>query len=101
MKKYKQFLSGYLLDPLDKPKKHQYLLLIFSALVLVCAAVCLGMCSLYFGALYLNMDRFWSYFTSPMLIFLNMLPVVILALVFPFSSPPLWCLWAPLSITLR
>ncbi len=60
---------------------HRRILLALTAVAVVCAGICLGCLSLYFGALYLIWPRFESYFSVPMLAFLNLLPVV-LVLVF-------------------
>ncbi len=75
---WRRLRARYVLDPMDKSALHQRILLAFTALCVLGAGVCLGCLSLYFGALYLIWARFFSYFSVPMLAFLNIAPVVLL-----------------------
>ena len=74
------FLAKYPLDPTGKSRFHQRLLLALTACALICAAVCLGLMSLFFACLYLVKARFYTYFSFPALVVLNVAPVVVLVL---------------------
>ncbi len=74
------FLTRYPFDPRGKSVRRQRVLLAVTAVVTFCAAVCLGLLCLYFSTLYLVLPRFLSYFDFPMLILLNLLPVVLLVM---------------------
>jgi phosphoglycerol transferase MdoB-like AlkP superfamily enzyme len=78
--RYHRFCARNPLDPYEKSVTHRRILLALTALAVVAAGICLGCLSLYFGALYLVWPRFFSYFSDPMLAFLNIAPVVLLLL---------------------
>lgn len=86
----KRFWAVYPLDPREKSKTRRRVLLALTAAGLACAAVCLGTVSLLFGALYFNRVRLESYFRTPMLAFLNLLPVVLLAFFLYFLTNRSW-----------
>jgi phosphoglycerol transferase MdoB-like AlkP superfamily enzyme len=65
---------------MGKTAAHRRVLLAVTLAALVCAAVCLGVLSLYFGSLYPVWVRLRSYFDFPLLVVLNIAPVVVLIL---------------------
>ena len=58
--------------------------------VLILGALCLGTLSLIFGSLYFVRVRLLSYFQIPFLAFLNLFPVVLLALLLYFLTNRAW-----------
>lgn len=59
-------------------RRFQVLTGIFTFLVLLCMGVGLGLMSMYFGASYMLLQMFLSYFSIPLIPVLNILPVVVL-----------------------
>lgn len=86
----KELRARYPLDPQGKGRRRQTLLLIWTLLALVCAAVCLGLLSLYFGSLYPVLVRLQSYFDFPLLVVLNIAPVVVLVLLLYAATDRAW-----------
>jgi len=86
----KQFLAKYPLDPREKSKKHQRILLALTCAALLCAALCVGVLGLLYGSLYFVSARLLSYFQHPMLVFLNLLPGVLLAFFLYFLTNRAW-----------
>lgn len=77
----KRFLTRYPLDPMGKCRIHRRILLAVTVVALICASICLGVLSLYFGSLYPVWVRLRSYFDFPLLVVLNIAPVIVLTLV--------------------
>ncbi len=77
-------------EPKGKPKKQRVLLAVFSWALLLCAAICLGLVSLYFATLTLNGERFYFYFENAWIPFLNILPVVLLAGILYAATARAW-----------
>ena len=59
-------------------RRYQVLTGMFTFLVLLCMGVGLGLMSMYFGASYMLLQMFLSYFSKPLIPVLNILPVVVL-----------------------
>ena len=64
--------------------------LLWSLLMLLGAAVCIGLLSLYFAAGDFKLEMFWSYFDVPWLVPQNLLPVLALALLLWFLCGRVW-----------
>lgn len=59
-------------------RRYQILTGMFTFLVLLCMGVGLGLMSMYFGASYMRLQMFLSYFSKPLIPVLNILPIVVL-----------------------
>ena len=62
----------------------------FNYIMLTFAGICAGLTSLLLGATVFGLSAFWLYFSSPMVILLNLLPPILLILLFYFISGRAW-----------
>ena len=73
----------------------------FNCVMLGIAGVCVGLMSLLLGATVFGLSMFWSYFSSPMVIILNLLPpILFIYLVYFISGRPWIAFTFPSFITL-
>ena len=86
----KKLWARYPLDPRDKSKLHRRILLALTCAGLACAACCLGVITLLYGSLYFTKVRLLSYFQFPMLVFLNLLPVLLIVFFLFFLTNRAW-----------
>lgn len=97
---WRRLRARYPLDPLEKSRLHQRILLALTCAGLLCAALCLGVVTLCYGSLYFVRDRLLSYFQFPMLAFLNLLPVVLLVFFLYFLTNRPWLAFLLTSVLL-
>jgi len=82
-----------LLDLRENPK--------FNYIMLALAGVFIGLLSLLLGATVFGLSMFWSYFSSPMVILLNLLPPILFIFLIYFISGRAWIAFTfPAFITL-
>jgi len=62
----------------------------FNYAMLALAGICVGLVSLLLGATVFGLNMFWTYFSSPMVILLNLLPPILLIFLVYFISGRAW-----------
>lgn len=74
------------LEPFPDSRTGRRFAVLWTALILLAASLAIGILSLYFGAVKYRWDMFETYFQIPMLVLLNLLPVVLLTFLLWFAT---------------
>lgn len=82
--------TAWQFEPRGKPKKQRALLAALTWALLICAAIGLGLTSLYLATLNLSGERFQFYLNNGWILFLNLLPPVLLALLLYAVTARAW-----------